>query len=307
MDIGTELYRKTLLTIAGNRLVEHWSLKYGKKLASKFIAGDTLAEALSQIETLNQKGIMATLDHLGEGIRHLDEAAGYREEYVRLVRGIADRGVNSNVSLKPTQMGLALDPETCYTNIRAVVAEAAKHGNFVRIDMEDTPFTQATIDMVRRLHAEGLTNVGTVIQAYLYRSLNDVEAMIQEDIRLRLVKGAYKESSTVAYQNASDVIANFKNMIQMHLDQGVYTAVASHDDTMINWVKSYVQQKGISKDAFEFQMLYGLRMSEQAKLAQEGYRIRCYVPYGVMWYPYYTRRLAEKPANLMMVLKNMFN
>ena len=307
MDIGTELYRKTLLTIAGNRLVEHWSLKYGKKLASKFIAGDTLAEALTQIEALNQKGIMATLDHLGEGIRHLDEAAGYREEYVRLVRGIADRGVDSNVSLKPTQMGLALDPETCYANIRAVVAEAAKHHNFVRIDMEDTPFTQATIDIVRRLHAEGLTNVGTVIQAYLYRSLNDVEAMIQEGIRLRLVKGAYKEPSTVAYQNASDVITNFKKMIQMHLDQSIYTSVASHDDTMINWVKTYVQQNGISKDAFEFQMLYGLRMSEQAKLAQEGYRIRCYVPYGVMWYPYYTRRLAEKPANLMMVLKNMFN
>ncbi|WP_018758800.1 proline dehydrogenase family protein [Paenibacillus terrigena] len=307
MDIGTELYRKTLLTIAGNRLVEHWSLKYGKKLASKFIAGDTLAEALTQIEALNQKGIMATLDHLGEGIRHLDEAAGYREEYVRLVRGIADRGVNSNVSLKPTQMGLALDPETCYANIRAVVAESAKHHNFVRIDMEDTPFTQATIDIVRRLHAEGLTNVGTVIQAYLYRFLNDVEAMIQEGIRLRLVKGAYKEPSTVAYQNASDVITNFKKMIQMHLDQGIYTSVASHDDTMISWVKTYVQQNGISKDAFEFQMLYGLRMSEQAKLAQEGYRIRCYVPYGVMWYPYYTRRLAEKPANLMMVLKNMFN
>jgi len=307
MDIGTELYRKTLLTIAGNRLVEHWSLKYGKKLASKFIAGDTLAEALTQIEALNQKGIMATLDHLGEGIRHLDEAAGYREEYVRLVQGISDRGVNSNVSLKPTQMGLVLDPETCYANIRAVVAEAAKHDNFVRIDMEDTPFTQATIDIVRRLHAEGLTNVGTVIQAYLYRSLDDVEAMIQEGVRLRLVKGAYKEPSTVAYQNASDVITNFKKMIQMHLDQGIYTAVASHDDTMIHWVKDYVRQRGISKDVFEFQMLYGLRMSEQAKLAQEGYRIRCYVPYGVMWYPYYTRRLAEKPANLMMVLKNMFN
>ncbi|WP_152395591.1 proline dehydrogenase family protein [Paenibacillus guangzhouensis] len=307
MDIGTELYRKTLLTIAGNRLVEHWSLKYGKKLASKFIAGDTLAEALTQIEALNQKGIMATLDHLGEGIRHLDEAAGYREEYVRLVQGISDRGVNSNVSLKPTQMGLALDPETCYDNIRAVVTEAAKHDNFVRIDMEDTPFTQATIDIVRRLHAEGLTNVGTVIQAYLYRSLDDVEAMIQEGIRLRLVKGAYKEPSTVAYQNATDVITNFKKMIQMHLDQHIYTAVASHDDTMIHWVKDYVQQQGISKDAFEFQMLYGLRMSEQMKLAQEGYRVRCYVPYGVMWYPYYTRRLAEKPANLMMVLKNMFN
>lgn len=302
----TELYRKVLLSISGNKQVEKLTLKYGKKLAGKFIAGDTLDEALDEIEVLNGKGIMVTLDHLGEGIKQLSEATGYKEEYIRLVQGIANRGVRSNVSLKPTQMGLALDPEACYRNIRAVVREAKNHNNFVRIDMEDTPFTQATIDIVLRLHAEGLINVGTVIQAYLFRTEEDVKRLIESRVNLRLVKGAYKESGAVAYQHMSEVIDNYKKIIRLHLDQGVYTAIASHDDRIIQWVKEYAAQNGIPKDAFEFQMLYGLRMNDQEKLAKEGYRIRCYMPYGTMWYPYYTRRLAEKPANLWMVVKNMF-
>ncbi|WP_128100602.1 proline dehydrogenase family protein [Paenibacillus sp. DCT19] len=306
MSIGTEMYRKTLLTVAGNKTVENLSVKYGKKLAGKFIAGNTLEEALEEIRILNNKGIMATLDHLGEGITRLSEAALYRDEYLRLLDGIAREQADSNVSLKPTQMGLALDPEEGYENIRAVAAQAKLHDLFVRIDMEDSPFTQATLDIVRRLHGEGLVNTGTVLQAYLHRTVEDTRDMIREGIRLRLVKGAYKEPATVAYQNASEVIEQFKLMIRHHLDQGVYTAVASHDDHIISWTKQYAKDRGISPDAYEFQMLYGLRMSEQERLAQEGYRIRCYVPYGTMWYPYYTRRLAEKPANLWMVVKNMF-
>ncbi|MEC0123602.1 proline dehydrogenase family protein [Paenibacillus pabuli] len=306
MSIGTEMYRKTLLTVAGNKAVENLSIKYGKKLAGKFIAGNTLEEALEEIRALNNKGIMATLDHLGEGITQLKEAALYRDEYVRLVEGIARQGADSNVSLKPTQMGLALNPEEGYNNIRAVAVKAKTHDLFVRIDMEDSPFTQATLDIVRRLHAEGLDNTGTVLQAYLHRTVEDTRDMIREGIRLRLVKGAYKEPASVAYQSASEVIDQFKTMIRSHLDQGVYTAVASHDDNIITWTKQYAKDRGISPNAFEFQMLYGLRMSEQERLAREGYRIRCYVPYGTMWYPYYTRRLAEKPANLWMVVKNMF-
>ncbi|MDQ0171679.1 proline dehydrogenase family protein [Paenibacillus tundrae] len=306
MSIGTEMYRKTLLTVAGNKAVENLSIKYGKKLAGKFIAGNTLEEALEEIRILNNKGIMATLDHLGEGITRLSEAALYRDEYLRLVDGIARQQADSNVSLKPTQMGLALDPEEGYQNIRAVAAQAKSHDLFVRIDMEDSPFTQATLDIVRRLHGEGLVNTGTVLQAYLHRTVEDTRDMIREGIRLRLVKGAYKEPAAVAYQNTSEVIEQFKLMIRHHLDQGVYTAIASHDDHIISWTKQYAKDRGISPDAYEFQMLYGLRMSEQERLAQEGYRIRCYVPYGTMWYPYYTRRLAEKPANLWMVVKNMF-
>jgi len=303
---GTELYRKVVLTVSGNRLVKWLSIRYGKKLAGRFIAGDTLEEALDEIERLNEKGILVTLDHLGEGITSLTEASAYREEYIRLVEGIANRGVQSNVSLKPTQMGLKLDPQAAYDNIRAVVRAAQKHGNFVRLDMEDSPFTQATIDMTLRLHKEGLTNVGTVIQAYLYRSEEDVRMLMKEGVNLRLVKGAYKEPGTIAYQKKQEIIGNYKNLIKLQLNQGAYTAVATHDDNIIDWVKVFAQQNRIKKDAFEFQMLYGLRMNDQARLAQDGYRIRCYMPYGTMWYPYFTRRIAEKPANLMMVLRNMF-
>ena len=307
MISGNEIYRKVLLTVAGNQVVQRLSIKYGKKLAGKFIAGDDLDGALAEVEKLNRSGIMVTLDHLGEGIRHLDEAAGYKDEYIRMLTGITVRKANSHVSLKPTQMGLSLDSEVCYKNIRSVVVKAKETRNFVCIDMENTPYTQATIDIINRLHGEGLKNVGTVLQAYLLRSFQDAEEMIKRGVQLRLVKGAYKEPASHALQSKVEVIDNFKKMIRLHLDKGCYTAIASHDDTVINWVKNYTAKNKIPKDAFEFQMLYGLRVSEQAKLAKEGYRIRCYVPYGTMWYPYYTRRLAEKPANLMMVLRHMFH
>jgi proline dehydrogenase len=306
MSIGTELYRKTLLTVAGNKIVRTLSIKYGKRLASRFISSDTLQGALTEVETLNRKGIMATLDHLGEGIKHLGEAIGYRDEYIRLIEAISRSKVHSNVSLKPTQMGLALNRRACYDNIRAVVAKAQEKGNFVRLDMENSPYTQATIDIVSRLHAEGLTNTGTVIQAYLYRSEQDVAELIRGRVRLRLVKGAYKEPVSIAYRKTSDVSDNFKKLIAMSLDSGLYTAIGSHDDRIIAYTKAYAEERNIPKKAFEFQMLYGLRTSEQERLAREGYRIRCYVPYGSMWYPYYTRRLAEKPANLWLVLKNIF-
>lgn len=306
MGIGSEWYRKSLLTVAGIPAVEKLSMRYGRKLAGRFIAGDGLEAALAEAEALNRIGILVTLDHLGEGIKQLSEAAAYKEQYIKLLDGIAERKVEANVSLKPTQMGLALDRDACLSNIRDVVKQARKHRNFVRIDMENTPYTQATIDIVRRLHKEGLTNVGTVLQAYLFRTEQDAADMIKENVNLRLVKGAYKENAAVAFQQMSDIREQLKKLARLHLDEGVYTAIASHDDRIIDWVKEYASDKGIDKDRFEFQMLYGLRSAKQAQLAREGYRIRCYVPYGVMWYPYYTRRLAEKPANLMLVLRNMF-
>lgn len=303
---GTEFYRKVLLTVAGNKIVERLTLKYGRKMARKFIAGDTLEEALTETTRLNQLGVMVTLDHLGEGITSLEEATGYRDQYIKLLEGIHEHQVNANVSLKPTQMGLSLEPEACYTNVKSVAVRAKELGNFVRLDMEDSSFTQATIDMTLRLHAEGLSNVGTVLQAYLFRTDDDVKALMKAGVNLRLVKGAYKESASISSQRMSDIIERYKKMIKQHLDQGLYTAIASHDDRIINWVKDYAAKNRIPKDTFEFQMLYGLRMNDQAELAREGYRIRCYTPYGTMWYPYYTRRLAEKPSNLMMVVKNMF-
>lgn len=306
MGIGTKWYRSTILTIASIPLVEKLATTYGRKLAKRFIAGDNLAGALVQIEALDKLDIWSTLDHLGEGVAQLSEASNYKEQYLKMIEGLSASKINANVSLKPTQMGLGLDPETCYANIKEVVQHAKRFNSFVRIDMENTPYTQATIEMVRRLHREGLTNVGTVLQAYLYRTAKDVSELIEEGIPLRLVKGAYKEPPHAAYQKTPDVIANFKAIIKLHLDKGVYTAIASHDDLIINWVKQYAALHGISKDAFEFQMLYGLRMNAQAQLAKDGYRIRCYVPYGSMWYPYFTRRIAEKPANLMLVVKNIY-
>jgi proline dehydrogenase len=302
---SSEWYRKTLLAVTGTPLIEKLSTTYGKRLASRFVAGDTLAGALEETLRLNKSGIMATLDHLGEGIRELAEAEGYRERYLELLDGIGDRKLTCGVSLKPTQMGLALDAAVCYANIREVVKRARRSGTFVCIDMENTPYTQATIDMVRRMRKEGLTNVGTVLQAYLRRTAEDAELLLRDGITVRLVKGAYKEAAEVAFQKKTEVLDSFKELIARHFEQGVYAVIASHDDAIIEWVKSYARTHNIPKSSFEFQMLYGLRMSEQANLARDGYRIRCYVPYGEMWYPYFTRRLAEKPANLLLVLRHM--
>lgn len=305
MDIGTKLFRSSLLTLAGNRAVEKMAHRYGMKLgASRFVAGETADEALLQIRRLNDKGIAATMDLLGEGIRDLAEADRFKREYVALLERIHLDALDSNVSLKPTQMGLALDPATSYAHIRDIVRKAQQLANFVRIDMENTPYTENTIAIVHRLHAEGLTRVGTVIQAYLYRSREDVRQLTKANVNLRLVKGAYREPSHLAYQSMNDVNANMKQLIRVRLDAGVYTAVATHDEQIIAWTKSYAKRNGIPTSRYEFQMLYGVRMPLQEQLAREGYKVRCYVPYGRMWYPYFIRRMAERPANLWFVLKN---
>ncbi|MFC5648224.1 proline dehydrogenase family protein [Paenibacillus solisilvae] len=306
MDVSTKLFRSILLTLAGNRAVESLALKYGLRLgASKFVAGETLEEALEQVRVLNRKGIVATLDHLGEGVRHLSEAASFQEEYLRLLDQIRITGLYANVSLKPTQMGLSLDPKAGYSHIHNIVIHAKSLGNFVRIDMENSPFTDATIELMRRCHAEGLTNVGTVIQAYLYRSEEDIRQLTAEGANLRLVKGAYKEPRAIAYPQLRDVDANFKRLIAYRLRSGVYTAVATHDENIINWVKSFINEERIPLSSFEFQMLYGVRTPLQEQLAREGYKVRCYVPYGRKWYPYFVRRLAERPANVWFIVKNM--
>jgi proline dehydrogenase len=305
MDIRTKMFRSALLAVAGNRAVESLALKYGLRLgAAQFVAGETLSEALDQAARLNCRGIRVTLDYLGENVKRLEEAEMFRDEYIRLLHRIRERKIDSNVSLKPTQMGLSIDPQAAYGNIRQIVAEAKALNNFVRIDMEDSPHTEETIRIVRELRAEGLDNVGTVIQAYLYRSAEDVRRLTEEKINLRLVKGAYKE--TIAYPEMRQVNENFVRLIRYRLDSGVYTAIATHDDRVIDWTKRYVTERGIARDKFEFQMLYGIRMPLQEQLAKEGYGVRCYVPYGKMWYAYFVRRLAERPANALFVLKNLF-
>ncbi|MBO9597607.1 MAG: proline dehydrogenase family protein [Cohnella sp.] len=307
MDWGTRIFRSLLLSLAGNKPAERLAAKYGLRLgANRFIAGLTLDEAVDRVRILNNQGICVTLDHLGEGIDRIAEADAYRNEYIRLLERISDTNIQATVSLKPTQMGLTLDPERCYANIRDIVAAAGSRDNFVTLDMEDTSCTAATIDLVRRLRAEGLSSVGTVIQAYLYRSEEDVRQLTREGVALRLVKGAYKEPRTLAYPKLTDVDANFLRLIELRLGSEAYTAIATHDERIIDWTKRYAYANVIPLDRFEFQMLYGVRSLLQKRLADEGYTVRCYVPYGRMWYPYFVRRLAERPANALFILKNRF-
>lgn len=305
MDWSTRLFRTALLAVANRPALEAWTVKYGPKLgADRFIAGTTAAEALEQVARLNGQGIAATLDYLGESVLEPDRAEESRQAYIGLLAAIDERRLDANVSLKPSQMGLAIREELALNNIRCIVQEGKRRGLFVRIDMENTPYTDATIRLVRQLHAEGLANVGAVIQAYLRRSEADVMSLTEAGINLRLVKGAYKEPAALAYPAMSDVNESLRRLIRMRLDSGVYTAVATHDDAIIDWTCEYAKCRGIASDRFEFQMLYGIRTPLQQSLARLGYRVRCYVPFGERWYPYFVRRLAERPANLWFVLKN---
>lgn len=305
MDL-TPLYRKAVLTIAGNRLVSGAAQRYGMRLgASRFIAGETLEAALGVIRDLNSRGIVATLDYLGEGVHDPAVARTMRDAYIHLLDGISEAGVRSNASLKPTQMGLSFDRKLCFANVEAVVRHAGALGNFIRIDMEDTPYTDDTIALYLHLRGEGLENVGVVIQAYLFRAAADIEALGKVNANLRLVKGAYKEPPHLAYPQKADVDENFKRLIQARLLGGFYTAVATHDERVIDFTRRLVEERQLSLDRFEFQMLYGVRMQLQEELAREGYTVRCYVPYGQQWYPYFTRRIAESPRTAFWVFKNM--
>lgn len=307
MSLTNSIYRSILLGLAGNSAAEAFALRFGMRLgASRFVAGTSLDEAVAAVKQLNAKGITVTLDHLGEGIKRIEEADVYRDAYITLLKRIQSEKINGNVSLKPTQMGLALDPVSTLARIRAITEEAHKHSLFVRLDMEDSPYTSATIDIVRQLHQEGLYRVGTVIQAYLYRSAVDVKRLTDDNINLRLVKGAYKESPEMAFGKRGDVNASYKRLIKMRLESGVYTAIATHDDSMINWARNYAERKKIPRSSYEFQMLYGIREPLQEALAREGYTVRCYVPYGERWYPYFVRRLAERPANAIFIARNMW-
>ncbi|MWC26614.1 proline dehydrogenase family protein [Paenibacillus sp. MMS18-CY102] len=306
MDIGIRVFRSIILGLAGNRAAAALSRKYGMKLgASRFVAGQTREEALSKALQLNEQKLCVTMDHLGEGVRTEAEADGYQAEYLALIQAIKERGVKGNVSLKPTQMGLALNGEHAYARIRSIVDAAAGCNMFVRLDMEDSPYTDRTLSMIKRLHGEGLRNAGPVIQAYLRRSEHDLRSLSSARINVRLVKGAYKEPARLAFPERSDVDANFKRLIRARLDSGVYTAVATHDEAIIDWVKTYVKRRGILRSAFEFQMLYGIRTPLQLSLAEQGYTVRSYVPYGTMWYPYFVRRLAERPANVGFIVRSL--
>jgi proline dehydrogenase len=275
-----------------------------KRLASRFIAGDTLAGALAAGHKVNSEGIFVTFDHLGENVTSFEEAAASREAYLRLLHEIAISRMQANVSIKLTQFGMDLSEDVCRDNVEKLVRRAGELNIFVRVDMESSAYTDRTLRLVSDLHAQ-YGNIGAVIQAYLYRSQKDVEMLCRKRIRVRLCKGAYLEPSTIAFARKSDVDQNFIRLMKILLVDGVYPAIATHDTRIINEAKRFVRERSIPPDHFEFQMLYGIRRDIQRRLAAEAYQLRLYIPYGKAWYPYFMRRLAERPANVLFLARNL--
>lgn len=282
-----------------NQAAKKWGLRFG---ASRFVAGESIRDAIQKVQALNNQGLTCTLDHLGEFVFSREEAIESADYCIKTLDAIHSAGVDSNLSLKLTQIGLDIDIDLCRDNMRRILDRAKKYSNFVRIDMEDYGHCQQTLDLLDELRRD-YDNVGTVIQAYLYRAEQDIEDL--RGVPLRLVKGAYKESSQVAYPDKKDVDENYKRLIEKHLLNGSYAAIASHDDQIIEFTKQLAEKHGIPRSQFEFQMLYGIRTQSQVDLAKEGYKMRVYVPYGNDWYGYFMRRLAERPSNVAFVLKGM--
>ncbi|WP_027415129.1 proline dehydrogenase family protein [Aneurinibacillus terranovensis] len=287
---------------SANRLAKKYGLKFG---ASRFVAGSTIEQAIESVRQLNKEGKVVTLDHLGEFVFSEEEANESAAMCIKTLDAIAKAGVDSNLSLKMTSLGLDISRVLCMKNMRRILDRARMYGNFVRIDMEDYDHCQVSLDIYRELRQE-YDNVGIVIQAYLYRTEQDIKDLNELHANLRLVKGAYKESSEVAFPIKKDVDENYVKIIQMHLSNGNYTAIASHDVEIINQTKTFVENRKVSRDQFEFQMLYGICEDLQKQLVDEGYKVRVYVPYGIDWFGYFMRRLAERPANAWFVLKNIF-
>jgi len=279
---------------------------YFKRLTTRFVAGDTIDETISYIRQINAENCTASFDHLNEAVGSAAEADQEVAEYLSILAKIDEQRVRSNVSIKLTQFGLGLDPELAYKNARRVVEDAHRRGNFVRVDMEDSAVTQATIDIFKRLRSEfDLNTVGIVLQSYLYRTYEDAQALLKLPARIRICKRAYNEPPEVAFPEKKDVDANYVKVMQLLLGSGVYHGIATHDPKMIDATVNFATREGIGKEKYEFQMLYGIRRDLQRQLARDGFNLRIYVPYGKHWYPYFMRRLAERPANIWFVLKNL--
>ncbi len=282
-----------------------------RRVSSRFVAGITISDEIKAMRELNRRGMMVTADHLGENVSTEADATRAADDYIQLLDAIASDGVKSHVSLKLTQFGLDLGNGACFANLRRVLDRAKAVGTFVRVDMEGTDYTERTLTLVRAAKDAGYDNVGTVIQSYLYRSEADIAALIEDGIRVRLCKGAYKEPPDKAFPHKKDVDANFVKLSHMLLaaakqNPDLYPAIASHDEKMVAAAREYASSNGVPRSNFEFQMLYGIRRELQDSLLAEGYNVRVYVPYGTEWYPYFMRRLAERPANLWFFVSNFF-
>ncbi|HET8781985.1 MAG TPA: proline dehydrogenase family protein [Pyrinomonadaceae bacterium] len=300
--------RSALIWLSGHEGLKDFATRFSffKKLTTRFVAGETIDEVIPYIREINAENCTASFDHLNESVDNADEANKEVEEYLRILQQIEATRIRSNVSIKLTQFGLELDQELAYKNARRVVVDAKQRGNFVRVDMEGSNATQATIDIFKRLRSEfDLNDVGIVLQSYLRRTYDDAKELVKLPARIRICKGAYSEPPEVAFPDKKDVDDNYVKVMQLLLSSGVYHGIATHDPKMIDATIDFATREGIGKEKFEFQMLYGIRRDLQRQLARDGYNMRVYVPYGKHWYPYFMRRLAERPANIWFVMKNM--
>jgi proline dehydrogenase len=273
-------------------------------LAYRFVAGDRLDDAVRVVTDVNQRGFTASLDHLGENVTEEKAARAATEDYLAAFERIATERLNANVSVKLTQLGLDISPDLCAELLTRILRRAQQLDNFVRVDMEGSAYTQRTLDLVLALH-ERYPNCGVVLQSYLYRTMDDVARINTAKVRVRLVKGAYDEAPDIAYPKKADVDTRFEAEMKQLLVEGVYPAIATHDDRLIEATRQFARERDISADRFEFQMLYGIRRDLQERLLRDGYRVRIYVPYGTEWYPYLMRRLAERPANLLFIVRSL--
>jgi proline dehydrogenase len=299
------MLRSSLLKLSESPRFAHWVTSNGttRRMARRFVAGETLDDAVMAARACNSLGMYASLDYLGENVATVDDAQRARDAYLQIFDRIAQERLHANVSCKLTQLGLDLNTDFCEGLVHSIVERAAAYENFLRVDMEGSNYTQRTIEIVRRVRSRNPA-VGTVIQSYLYRSEGDVQNLLGVGCRIRLCKGAYKESIEVAFKRKADVDGNYIRLMQMLLPSGFYHAIATHDPRMIAQTIRFAAARGISKDDFEFQMLYGVRTDLQRRLVKDGFRLRVYIPFGRDWFPYFMRRLAERPANMGFFLRH---
>jgi proline dehydrogenase len=296
-------------SLAGSRTLKRAASRYGMarpaSFARRFIAGETLDEAIDAARALEARGLRLTLDQLGESVRTSDEARAATDGYLEMIHRIVEGGIERNISIKLTQLGLDIDRALCAANVRQVLDAGSPQGFFVRIDMENSPYTAATLDLFEELWREGYREVGVVLQSALYRTEQDARRMNEIGARVRLVKGAYKEPRSVAYQKKADVDAAYLRVTRVLLADGAYPAIATHDPTLVTATRRLAAERGLTADRYEFQMLYGIRRDLQAALVADGLRVRVYVPFGREWFPYFMRRLGERPANVGFVLRGV--
>jgi len=304
------MLRTAFIKLSESQSIRHFAENsaLGSRFSSRFVAGTQLADAVRVTEIVNRRGASVSIDNLGENVTNPDEAKQSAELYHRMLDEISSRKLNANISLKLTHMGLDVSEDLAFRLVSELVQHAVDTNSFVRVDMEGSPYTQRTLDFVRGLHQlpRHAGKVGTVIQTYLYRSEDDVNQLISEGIRIRLCKGAYQEAPEIAFPKKTDVDANYVKLAKILLKSGIYHGLATHDAKIIEQMKQFARAQNIPPTAYEFQMLHGVRRDLQAKLVKEGYGMRVYIPFGAEWYPYFMRRLAERPANVVFIARNMF-